>query len=76
MTLADILSHGERVIILSDHTGNLIYTWNQSLTIQLWAFVGKLGRYPGAWEEIDITTLSEQPKTLAEAQAKIRSIYM
>lgn len=56
MDLFDILSHDERVIVLSNEGDGTIITWNQSATLQCWK---KL--LMGEWEEIEIRTLSSNP---------------
>ena len=64
MTLFDILSHDERVIVLSDVSSDNVYTWNQSLTLQLWHCSDYV------WREIDVRTLSEEPKDFEAARMK------
>jgi hypothetical protein len=55
MTLDNILSFDERVIVLSDPAPGHLYTWNRSVTFQLWERVfGK----PGLYTEVDIRTSS------------------
>ena len=56
MTLFDILSNDERVIVLSDKGEETIITWNQSVTLQVWIYKGS-----GNWEELNVRTLSNQP---------------
>jgi len=55
MNLFQILSHDERIIVLSEEGADVFYTWNQSLTLQKWRSVGD------TWEEEDIRTLSDTP---------------
>ena len=67
MDLFDVLSQDERILVLSDPTDRIVYTWNQSLTLQCWKQSGSFCSHgasfqnePG-WEEIDCQTLSEVP---------------
>jgi len=69
MTLFDIIARNERVIVWSDETERLIYTWNKSLTLQCFA---ERHRLPGLWWEIDIRTLSKEPATYEEACSAAR----
>jgi hypothetical protein len=65
MTLFEILSHNERIIVWSETVDQFIFTWNQSLTLQCWRY------WPsavGGWSEVDIRTLSDKPKTLDAAR--------
>ncbi len=63
-TLFDILSFDERVIVLSDVGECLIYTWNQSLTLQCWALRGS----SQDWEEVNVRTLSDKPEDFKAAR--------
>lgn len=65
MNLFQILSFDERIIVASRQDLGLIATWNQSLTFQAWAL-----RDDGQWEETDIMTLSEQPRSFAAARKR------
>jgi hypothetical protein len=64
MNLFDILSHDERVIVLSDVGQNVIVTWNRSLTLQYWQQRG------GRWHECDVRTLSTEPSGYAAARSQ------
>jgi hypothetical protein len=71
MTLFDILSMDERVIVLSDAGEHIIFTWNKSLTLQAWGLV--FDRIRGSyvddcWEELECHTLSTEPKTYESAR--------
>jgi len=63
MKLFDILSQNERVIVWSDQADAVLYTWNQSLTLQCFIWVA-----PDTWEEIDVRTLSYAPKSIDDAR--------
>ena len=54
MTLFDILSNDERVIVYSDEMSRYIYTWNKSLTLQAWQVRSTI-------EEMACQTLSDVP---------------
>lgn len=62
LSLFQVLSFDQRVIVLSSEDTGEIYTWNQSLTLQCWAS-SELG-----WEEVDVRTLSAEPRDFAEAR--------
>lgn len=65
MNLFEILSHDERIIVLSDEGEGCIYTWNQSLTFQCWR------NEPGKeheWNEVAIRVLWETPASFKEAR--------
>ena len=74
MTLFDILSHNGRVIVFSDEGDMLLYTWNQSLTFQVWQKrpfrQSSLGESLDldAWDEVDIRTKSDKPASFEEAR--------
>ena len=54
-TIHDVLSRDERIIVLSDESEETFYTWNQSVTLQVWD--------SNTFEEISIRTLGgEEPK--------------
>jgi len=63
MTLFDILSDDERIIVLSDRGEGMLYTWNQSLTLQCWELRGWAN-----WEEVDIQTLHDEPRDFDAAR--------
>lgn len=52
MTLFQVLSMNERVIVWSDEEQSLIVTWNQSATLQAWNGSRE------NWSEVDIRTLT------------------
>jgi hypothetical protein len=60
MTIFDILSNDDRVIVLSDAKTQTIYTWNRSLTLQAFQKNNRHGY--DAWEETDIRTLPDVPQ--------------
>lgn len=69
MDLFDLLSQDERIIVLSDPSERVIYTWNQSLTLQCWRDLSLDSHSQnGQWEEIDCRTLSEEPINFAAAK--------
>ena len=70
-TLMQVLSHGERIIVFSDETSDIIITWNQSLTLQAWESTSLIG-----WEEIDIRTLSDVPADYFAARASAVEWYL
>jgi hypothetical protein len=83
MTLFELLSMDERVIVYSDVGAKVIYTWNRSLTLQAWKQrtrdwtqdgPGYWGNEPiDGWEEVEVQTLSDEPKTYEKArEAAIR----
>ncbi len=57
MTLLELLSKNERILVWSDEGNQTLYTWNQSLTLQAWSYVGR-GEGLDNWEEVAIMTLS------------------
>jgi hypothetical protein len=70
MTLFEILSMDERVIVYSDVGNQVLYTWNRSLTLQAWMRGSRI--YPTTnndfWAEIEVQTLSVEPKTYEKAR--------
>ena len=62
LSLFDVLSNDERIIVYSDRVNDTIYTWNQSLTLQAWA-VG-----PEGCEEVSIRTLTDKPRGYRKAR--------
>jgi hypothetical protein len=62
-TIHDMLSHDERIVILSDEAENVLVTWNQSLTLQSWD--------SETFQEIDLCTLSTEPVDFYEARQKV-----
>lgn len=69
MTLFEILSHDERIIVLSNEGDQTIYTWNRSLTLQCWAHY-RGGIYEGVdrWDEVDMRTLDKEPANFQKAK--------
>ena len=61
MNLFDVLSNDQRVIVYSDVSSRIIYTWNRSLTLQAWQVRSVI-------EEVDIQTLSTQPINIEAAR--------
>jgi hypothetical protein len=83
MNIYDILTCN-RVVILADEDSGMLYTWNQSCTLQKWQAkeVYESGpmreRLEDArnWEEVDdVRVLSDAPKSIAEAQAKVKELW-
>lgn len=74
MTLFEVLSNGERIIVYSREDHLQIYTWNQSLTLQCWDVVpmNRDAHNPGIahFEEVDARTLSTEPRDYFAAQFK------
>lgn len=66
-TIFDILSNDERIIVYSNFVDNVIVTWNQSLTIQFWR--------GDNFEEIEIITLPEVPKSFIDCRQKVIQLY-
>ena len=69
MTLFEVLSHDERIIVFSNEGESMIVTWNRSLTLQAWAQVGS------EWEEYGIQTLSREPSNFADARMKAQAWF-
>lgn len=67
MNIFDILSFGERIIVHSDVECGILFTWNQSLTLQSWF---KKDPDKDKWQEIDVRTLSDEPISFEEAKKK------
>lgn len=70
MTLFEILSDDQRVLVYSDALTYTLYTWNKSLTLQAWRqhrmdFLSNKDR----WEEVDVQTLSNQPEGFGDARS-------
>jgi len=61
MNLFDVLSNDERVIVYSDVGARQVYTWNRSLTLQVWNVRSSL-------QECDIRTLSDVPANYEAAR--------
>jgi hypothetical protein len=70
MDLFDILSRDERVIVYSVEQDRQVYTWNRSLTLQVWN-VG----FDGSFQEVAIRTLSVDPVTYAQAHVQAEKFY-
>lgn len=74
LSLFDILSNDERVIVYSDKADRLIYTWNQSLTLQVWKCMENPNPYSPSlikgdmWEELNVRTLPNAPLDYHEAR--------
>jgi hypothetical protein len=62
MTIWDILSDNQRVILWSDAEAGLIYTWNYSLVLQAWRLDDSIPGEIPSWEVVDIRTLPDKPK--------------
>tara|TARA_B110000503_G_C7136011_1_gene408812 strand:- start:1210 stop:1422 length:213 start_codon:yes stop_codon:yes gene_type:complete len=61
MNLFDVLSNDERIIVYSDVGARQVYTWNRSLTLQVWSVKSN-------FQESDIRTLSDQPRNYEAAR--------
>ena len=72
MTLFELLSLNERILVWSSVEDGLIVTWNQSLTLQWWT-VPVTGD-ANTFEEWCCRTLSTQPRTIEEARAKAKTL--
>jgi len=81
MDIFEILSKDERVIVYSSQEERTLITWNQSLTLQYWRPVVRRfesdypkGHFdPNDWEEVNVRTLSNEPKDYKAArEAAIR----
>lgn len=70
-TLFEILSFDERILVLSSQEDEVIFTWNQSLTLQCWSSIGR-----GLFEERNLRTLMEEPAGFAEAKASAQRWYL
>lgn len=66
MNLFDILSHDERIVVLSNVGDGCIFTWNRSLTLQWWMKNNSL--CVDGWKEIGVRTLSDPPLNYEEAR--------
>jgi hypothetical protein len=62
MNLFDVLSNDERVIVYSDVGARQVYTWNRSLTLQVWNVRSSL-------QECDVRTLSNVPANYEAARS-------
>jgi hypothetical protein len=62
MTLFEILSHDERVIVCSNEGEQIIIAWNQSLTFIMYHYKD------GEWCEIEIMTYGNDVRTFIEAR--------
>ncbi len=70
MTLFEILSHDERVIVFSNEGECIIITWNRSLTLQRWMYT-----LAETWDEVDCRTLSDEPKNFEQARKKAQAWF-
>ena len=59
LTLFEVLSKNQRVLVWSSEEDQVIITWNQSDTLQMWQYW-----LDGNWEEINIRTLSGMSRTV------------
>jgi hypothetical protein len=65
MTLLQLLSLDERVIVLSDKATKIVITWNRSKTLQMWQ---QDGFGFDKWREVDSRVLTKDPKTYDKAR--------
>lgn len=71
MNLFELLSHDERIIVLSLEEDQILVTWNQSLTLQMWQDRQYArAKHSSYWEELNVRTLESEPKNYAAARAK------
>jgi hypothetical protein len=69
MTLFEILSKNERVIVWSNEETGYLYTWNQSITLQVWHLtVNQDHRRVNSYEEVSIRTLGHDPRDFKGAR--------
>jgi hypothetical protein len=74
MNLFDILSSDQRVIVYSDASNQVIFTWNKSLMLQAWSKALPSKAFDtwrtseDSWTEIEAQTLSTKPKTYEKAR--------
>jgi hypothetical protein len=61
MNLFDVLSNDERIIVYSDVGARQVYTWNRSLTLQVW-------NVKSNFQGCDARTLPDQPANYEAAR--------
>jgi hypothetical protein len=75
-SLIKVLSNDERVIVLSDAGERIFYTWNQSLTLQVWRQKSRFNTIGfgyeiqtfDEWDEVDVRTLPDVPTSFKKAR--------
>lgn len=65
MTIFELLYKNDRIIVWSSEEDQVIYTWNQSLTLQRWRIEDF-----SVYQEVDIRTLEQIPSSFEEARKK------
>lgn len=73
MTLFELLSNDERIIVASSKELNVIITWNQSVTFQMWQKKGRVNSTSCLWEETDIKTYAEPVRNFEHAREIARN---
>lgn len=70
MTLFELLSHDEKLIVLSNEGDETLFTWNRAHTLQFWkqSNYDEWGQYDPSWNEVSCRTLSEEPTSYDEAR--------
>jgi hypothetical protein len=68
LDLFDLLSHDNRIIVLSDPTDRILYTWNRESTLQVWEEVETFRHGHRVWKEWQAQTLSSVPQTFEAAR--------
>lgn len=67
MTIFELLYKNDRIIVWSSEEDQVIYTWNQSLTLQRWRIEDF-----SVYQEVDIRTLEQIPSSFEEARKKVQ----
>jgi hypothetical protein len=70
LSLFEVLSNNDRILVWSDADTETIYTWNKSLTLQAWVADHDSGVEVLGYVETDIRTLPSQPTTIKAARAR------
>lgn len=65
LTIFDVLSNGERLIVYSREDHSQVYTWNQSLTLECWDVLPN-----GEFVEVSAQTLGTEPLDVFSARFK------
>lgn len=61
MNLFDVLSNDERIIVYSDVGARQVYTWNRSLTLQVWSV-------KSSFQECGVRVLPDAPRNYEAAR--------
>ena len=62
LTIFDVVA--DRIIVHSEPDFEMLYTWNESLTLQCFTAVNGTDRF----EEIDVRALSDMPRCISDAR--------